>query len=381
MKKTIILIAALFMTAITYGQNSKINSAKSALESGDLQSALADIQAASEHKKTVDNPETWATMAMIYSQIQSSGINQILQIENLDEKISSSLDKAVSLDSNGDYAEIIQIASSRLMQNAHDAGAAAYEDDKDFQTAIDMFSNKLALQEKYAPNTPEDTIAYVVIASSYSNLDQPEQAITYYEKAYNLGYDEKFVYAGMINYYRDKDDDKYLNIVEEARAKYPEDQSYLLEEIDYYLSQGRIEEKLDELHLAFENNPENINLPIIISNIYQNKKDYAKQAEWTEKALAIDSENEIANLNTGVAYLNQASNIHNEMAAMPTANSQEFKDKEVLRDQKAEKAKQYLDKTLAINADNKLAIQALAEYYRMYENDAKIDEMLERLAQ
>ena len=69
------------------------------------------------------------------------------------------------------------------------------------------------------------------------------------------------------------------------------------------------------------------------------------------------------------------------MAAMPTANSQEFKDKEVLRDQKAEKAKQYLDKTLAINADNKLAIQALAEYYRMYENDAKIDEMLERLAQ
>ena len=379
MKKSILIIAALLVTAISFGQNSKLRSAKSSYEDGDMQEAKEAIDAASEHDKTKDNPETWVYKALIYNQIQSTGVGDILQIEVSDEDVLDSLAKAKALDSDGKYEEQIATASQSMIDNAHRMGAIAYNEDNDYEAAIEGFERKLELIEQFTPDAPQDTISYVVIGSSYMNLQEPEKAVPYYEKAIELNYQDQGIYNGLINYYEDKDEDKFLNYLEMAKERFPEDQRYQLIEIDYYIEQGKADEKMDELKAAVEKNPDNVNLPLIISNIYEAQENYEEQVKWTEKALEIDPDNFAANLNTGAAYFNMAVKYNDEINFMSTNTTQEYKDKKALRDEYADKAKPYFDKAYEMQPENENVVQALIMYNRMYGNTERVEELLESI--
>lgn len=378
MKKITFLLVALLTVTMSFGQNSKLRLAQTSLEDGDLQDAKEAIDAASVHKKTKDDPETWALKALIYSNIQASGINEILKIEGVQDTTLSALDKAKSLDTNGEYAEKIADAAQRVINLTHNAGVVAYSDTKDYQEAINQFTNKQKLMEKYTP-TKTDTIGTVIIGSSYINLDQPDKAIPYYEKAVELGYQDKGIYYGLTRFYKDKDEAKYLNYLEMAQANFPDEKNFQLLEIDYKLSKGKGAEMLAELKTAFEDNPDNVNLPLVISSIYEAKEDYKNQLVWTKKALEIEPNNFVANLNTGVAYFNQAVNFNNEINFMSSDTSQEYKDKKAKRDELASQAKIYFDKAHELDPESEKAVQALIEYHRMYENEAKVNELIESL--
>ena len=380
MKNILILALAMVFTTVGFAQNSKLNSAKSSFESGDYQAALEAINAAAEHKKTKDNPETWVYKAMIYSGARSMGLHEMLGLSIPEEAVNEALDKAVALDSSNKYGEQIAQASQFMIESAHNAGVQAYMNDKNYEQAVELFERKLALQQKYAPDSPVDTIANVVIGSSYYNLEQPEKAVPYYEKAIELGYDDQGIYNGVINYYKESgDDENYMKYLKIAQEMYPDVQTYKLYEIDYYLANGQADEKLEELKQAAVDNPDNINILLIISSIYEQKENYAEQAKWTEKAVAVDSENFAANFNAGVAYFNQAVKYNDELNFMDNNTSAEYKQAKATRDQFAAKAKPFFDKALQLKPDDNSVKQALIQYYKMEGQNDKAQELLNQM--
>lgn len=381
MKKLTFLFFAMMFAMFSMAQNSALNAAKSAFENGDYKTAYENINSAAEHKKTIDNPETWVYKAMIYSAVSSTGLTEMLGIQITEEETLAALEKADSLDPDGSYDAQLAEAADFIINQTHNAGVKAYSEEKDYQKAVDLFQKKQSLTEQFKPDAPADTIGVVVIGSSYVNLEQVDNAIPYYEQAVELDYDDQGIYNTLIRYYDENENqEKYLDILKKAQVKYPEENNYLLLELDHYIKNGQAKEKLEDLKAAAEKNPDNVNLPILIAGIYEREENYEMQQEWAQKAVAIQPESFAANFNLGVAIFNQAVAQNYIMNSETTTDSQVYVSAKAKRDELAAKAFPHFEKAYNMKPEDRAVIQAMAQYYRLTGDDAKRDEFEAKLA-
>jgi Tfp pilus assembly protein PilF len=93
----------------------------------------------------------------------------------------------------------------------------------------------------------------------------------------------------------------------------------MLTELDMYIKAGKGTEAIGKLEKAIAADPSNVNLYVVLGQVYdQTKKPDLAQANY-EKALKLDPANANANFNLGVLHYNKGYEVNKKLQAMNAA--------------------------------------------------------------
>jgi len=335
------------ITATVFSQKGKLNAAITAYDGGKYYEAKAPIDGATSHDKTKNDPRAWIYKSLIYSNIKFNGLDAIYQLDIPDySEALAALEKGKNLDTEGKYEDETKVAYEVIMGGLHNSGVQAFQaDTPDFNSAIDLFKQKIHLRSD-AGMEGHDTTAYLITAVAYQQLEDLDNAQTYYEKLAELQYDDENVYRFLLRQYDEKqEDEKYLAMLETAKQKYPENQNYMLLEIDYYISNDRMDEVLDKMLAAAEENPQSTPLNL-------------------NRSL----------FGVGAGYFNQAVEKQSDMDFLRADQKTEYETFKKERNALAEQSFPYFEKAMAADPDYAPTYKAMSEYYKIKGDLAKSNE-------
>jgi len=149
-------------------------------------------------------------------------------------------------------------------------------------------------------------------------------------KLKDAGYDKPAVYEALYKMELENDEAAAAAILEEGRAKFPDDTSLLFNEINHYLRTGKLNELTGRLESAIAKEPDNPSLYSTLGNVYDNlyqkelgENNEAKATEYFDlafqnynKSLEIKPGHFDAIYSIGALYYNRAASTTTAMNAL-----------------------------------------------------------------
>ena len=280
-------------------------------------------------------------------------------------------------------AHLINIGVAKFEKGEY---AKAYNS---FKSSIDAHDILTANDQKSVLETPEqyENQLYVTgLAAQQANLNK--EALKYYDQLYKTGKAKPGVYEGIYGALMSLgEEDKANVILNEGRAKHPDDSGLLFAEINLYLKSGKLKELTDRLKQAIEKEPNNIGLYVTLGNVYDNlyqqaikDKDDAKATEYfTEakkyytQATEKDPKNVDAVYSLGALYYNKAAVKTQEMNALPDDfSSAGLKKLKEMKDEVMglfDQALPYFQKAESLDPNDLNTLIALNEIYARKEDE------------
>lgn len=388
MKKISLFLVSCFAAGHLYAQNGAVTNAIIYHKDGVLDKAKTEIDKASQHEKTVKKAKTWYHRGVIYEDIFTSPLpNYASLATDPSGQAYEAYKKAIELDKpGGEYQKNSQNRLETLWAAALNKSVEAYNG-SDLPKAVKLA--ELAQNIK-----PEDTTAYVYMASFAAAMEDYRKMSESYQKLIDLGHRKKEYYNYMAYAARtaDKDDNKALAIISEGRKHFPEDKELMLEELNLYFATGRSNEVKSKLEEAVKLDPNNALLHFNLGAIYDQEANDTKRPkaekealrkkaiESYEKALAADKKNFDAAFNLGAIYYNQAADIVKRVNAMDLGTYQKNGKKyEAQARQQFEKALPYFETAYAVQPTDANVLTSLKTIYtalKRNEDAARIDKEL-----
>lgn len=313
-------------TTTVFGQNSKVTSAWRYLEIQELDNAKEAIDAAVEHDKTKGKPDTWILRGKIYYQIYV-GEDEVLkgQFPKILNGAAESFLKVLELDEKGSYKKDAMPYLTGLRGQFINDGGAKYAE-KDYATAVENFEMSRVISEKAFG---KDTLYFMAVnnkALSYDNMKMYDEAVAGYTDLMNNDYEKETSLKSVLNIYKKQSNaEKVYETAMKGREMFPDDISFILEELQYLLDTKQDEKAEKNLLLAVEKEPTNAKIRFALGVVYNNLAgsqagDEAKYADLIgkgeaayNKALELDPTYSDAahnlgalHFNAGVRYVEQA---------------------------------------------------------------------------
>lgn len=262
-----------------------------------LQEAIEAIETATTADDTKGSAKSWITKGDIYSSICTNHA----QLSSIDPTMTKSVENAAML-AYESYTKAKEFAEKRDVKSVQSGigqiqgflvgEGATYYENKDFETAFTAFKYSLEahdyLTEKgkasiFADKAGvQDQMYYTGLAAL--NAQKLDDAKPYFMKLKDEGYEKSAVYEALYKLELEKDRAGALAILEAGRAKFPDDVSLLFNEINHYLTDGKLDQLVGKLKTAIEKEPENVSLYSTLGNIYDNL--YQKALEKGDDAAA-----------------------------------------------------------------------------------------------
>jgi tetratricopeptide (TPR) repeat protein len=276
MKKILLSILFVGVASLANAQKSEVNAAKNAWilisNSGTktlpeslkmLNDGLAHTDKAIADEKTSKLAEAWTYRALFAS--------RTAQIDSLDlanskakQKIAEeAIAKAKSLNPKEEEKKFLEDASGFIEDAVRNRGVFAYKK-KDFATALESFN-------EYTARNPKDTNMFVNAALMAKQLKNYPEVARNYKAAIALNYpDAALLYKDLINIYLTevKDSTTAIAIIQEASAKYPNDNDLLGMETNYWLKKGDATKSQEMIKKLIEKNPDNPDYQIAMGDIF-----------------------------------------------------------------------------------------------------------------
>lgn len=215
-----------------------------------LSEGLSHIDKAIVHEKTKDLPETWVYKALFHSTI---GAVDTLNFDNSrkNQKMAEeAIAKAKSLDSKEEFKNLITQAEGNIDVALSARGITAYNR-KDYAAALEDFS---ALAEKKKTDA-----SWFLNAGVTANLmNNYPVAINNFKKVISLnGPESKDLYAQVVGITLEKlkDTTAALSLLDEAIAKFPDDNTLIGTQTDIYITRGDIEKSQASLTKLIAKDP------------------------------------------------------------------------------------------------------------------------------
>jgi tetratricopeptide (TPR) repeat protein len=385
MKKiSLILSVGLLSAHIGLAQRGAVTTAKLNLDSGKLDVAQSNIDNAIKHDKTKDDPKTWYYRGMVYESMLTSPLEPYRKLSDRPiEEAVASYRKALELDSKKKLVSEIQPRLDGMYNYALQNSIEAYND-KNFDKA-------LAYNNIMEDLRPADTTVYLnkyVFAASKEDYTTARQA---YEKLIEIGHDNVDIYNQLVFIARqvDKDDNRALQVVQQARQKHPNDKNLMMEEINLYIATGKIGELKGKLQEALKADPNNASLHTSLGTIYFNEAYDEKASKASRdaaranaiaslrKGLELDKDNLDAAYNLGVIYYNQAAEANKTLVGMDAKSQNSAKGAKVEADIKKhlEQALPYLETAYRVNPKDPNVLQTLAKTYMRLRKNAEAEKI------
>ncbi|MCO6495167.1 MAG: tetratricopeptide repeat protein [Bacteroidetes bacterium] len=322
---TTILLASFAFTGNLFAQSQNLTDAWFALKNNDLPRAKQSVDEAYVHETTKGTAKMYYYRGLVYMQIAANAQDDpkyvaldseasIKSAESFYQYLISSEKKKKS-DIEDVYSNMLysanfclidagKLADKGLYKLAVKYAEAAYNltlhDERQNLKQNGITTNKTLLSMYYYANEAGDKVN----SRKYLNMLIENK------------YDEPQLYIFLANsYFAESDSANGIATLEKGREIYPENKELLIEEINYYLAQGKTEELLVRFNQAIESDPENSNYYFYRGTLYHQKKDYALAEADYKKAIELNDNNMDAKYNLGAMYIEQTVPIIEKMNA------------------------------------------------------------------
>jgi tetratricopeptide (TPR) repeat protein len=367
MKKLALFFAFVLIAGLSFAQNSNVRKADRALENGDLQEAKELINQASEHEKTIEDPQTWYTRGTIYQAI----LNDEGYSEELVKEAAKSYDKVFTMTSEGDkYFTLSDLKVQELWGGFVNEGSEAYSA-QNYEEAVTAFDRALLV-------IPDDTTATLYAGVASQQLKNNQEALKYYYRLLDLDYHSEDIYGSIISIerYGNEDVEKALEVTRMAKEKFPDNDTFEKQEINLLINSGQVDVAKDRINEAIEKDPENANLYFNLGYLYEQLEEPEKAEEAYLKAIEIDPDYLDANFNYAVYYYNKAADL---LAKARDMDLQTYRKEGKAIEEEAlgylKKSKPYFEKSLAIAPEELAVIETLQTVYAQLGETEKSEEM------
>ncbi len=409
MKSLLITSAAILIGGFAaMAQANKVTSAYNYLTSyqqykdaNDLRSAVEYIEPATTNEKTMASAKTWYYRGQIYHLIyqDSSEKAKGIVVEPLTLAADSYI-KTLELDAKKEYSKEMIGRLYVAANQFYNMGIEQYNVKKNNLKATEYFEKVLqiiAVPDVASADKKDmpyysflDTNATNLAAVAAYDLKDYDRAKKYFQVMIDKGFRGARPYINMGQIFKaEKNEAGMMEVIQKGRTKYPDDAALIIEELNYYLANGKDNEAEANLKLAITKDPNNHQLHFALGSIYDklsspddvakkpSKEEYhalRKKAEGCYmKALEISPDYFNAVYNLGALYFNEASDIYKGLGDIKDDKLYESESKRA--EALLQKSLPYLEKAHVIDPKDKNTLISLKELYFRNGNEAKYAEI------
>lgn len=319
-----------------------------------LQEAAELIQVAADSPETNGEVKTWQTRGEVYNSISDNdlGLAAIQGDENFvpkrpdapyiaGESFLKALELAQKKYEKKDALKGLEESARKLNQIGNIQIRTA-----DYSAAFKSLEMVLKINNMLVENGETAVIPEAdmnnhkfVLAYCAQAAGNQSAAKQYFKELYETGNAEGGVYAQYFNILNAEGDPNAIKVLEEGRAKYPDNSEILFAEINYYILKQdyvKLEEKLKK---AIETEPNNPSVYAALGNVYMNlfteafREDmksekaasyFGKSKDYFEQSLKIDPKLYDAVYGIGSLYFNRAVELLKYANDLPMDKSKEY---------------------------------------------------------
>jgi tetratricopeptide (TPR) repeat protein len=383
MKRFMIVLLVLGSSAV-YAQKAvkpNLNKALAALKEGKHQEAKDNIDAAILNEKMKEDGKTWYYRGLIYMAIDSSSNAEVNAIAP--DALNTALEAFAEADKRADKKKEFfvqdaggtpQLKSQQIIWwgGSHvNKGAKAYQEE-DYEAAIGSF-------EKAAKINPNDTLAYFYGGFSSYQAENFDKAIENFTKYIEKGGTSADAFSLLYNIYTGPKDDKEkaLEVIRDARKRFPNNPDYPKMEIGVLIDLKRIDEAKAGLVEAIKKEPDNKLLHFYLGYANATTGNTAEAKKNYEDALKLDPKYFDAALYLAKLMYTDVANIKKEMGQLGISADDKKKrfelDKTLV--EKLKISLPYWEKAEQINPNDQEVLDAL---YNIY-GDLDMQDQLKRV--
>jgi tetratricopeptide (TPR) repeat protein len=304
MKKTFLTILTALAIYSASAQNSAVTNAILMQKQGTLDKARTEIDKATQNPKTSGKAKTWYTRGEIYEGIGQSPIyGKTLPAGEAVQTAFESYQKAIELEGkDSDYGKQAVQRLDNIYGLALNAGVENYNAQK-YDEALKSY--RMAQRIK-----PQDTTALLYAAYAAEAGNDLGQAKENYNKLMAINYKSPQLYGRLLQIARqEKNEAEAQKVIQQALQAYPNNKTFLLEDLNIALSAGQGAQAIDKIQKAIAADPNNSNLYSVLGSVYDQSKQPEKALEAHKKAIELDSKNFDSQFNVGVYYYNKGADI------------------------------------------------------------------------
>lgn len=354
------VLIALFSMTFAFAQKAKVQTAFNFYKEPYKQydKAKEAIDEAAKHEQSMGMAKTWYYRGLIYSALyKDPKYGQLC--DNCLVTAYESYKKAMELDPKNEWADQIEgLLIPQTFGKVFTEGVEQYQA-KNFTASLAAFESGIAMM-------PTDTSCILNAAYAAERAGDKAKAKSYYQKLADMKVNDPKIYLALSGMYREeKNNEKALEVIRNARKDFPSDINLMLAEINILLSTGKNEEATKALDDATKKDPNNPSLYLALGSTYDNLanpkdaagKDLPKPAGYNDymtkaeaaykKGLEIAPDNYEINYNLGALYFNQAAEMAN--SANTLKSDTEYKKAKEASDMKFKQAQPFLEKSLERN--------------------------------
>ena len=357
------LAAAIVSTAgvsqMAAAQQSAVTNAILNQRSGLLDKARVDIDKAIVHEKTSGKAKTWFTRGEIYeAMVQSPIYSKPLQPGEGTQKAYESYAKTIELDSKtGEFGKLAVSKMDNLYGLFFNDAVTSYNA-KDYDKAIASY--KLASQVR-----PQDTTA--VLYSAYASEAKQDfaGAKASYNQLLGMNYKSVTLYSRLLQMARQqKDDVEAAKVLQQALVAYPNNKSFMLEDLNMSLGKGGGEDAMNKINKNIAADPNNSNLYAVRGSLYDKQKKNDLALADYKKAVELDVNNFDAQFNLGVYNYNRAADAYTKASRMALKAYQVSGKKLEAEGKKFfEASVPYFEKALQLQPEDRNTLSSLQKVY------------------
>jgi tetratricopeptide (TPR) repeat protein len=355
MKKVILSILLAGVASATFAQKSEIAEAKKAwgvfqltstantqpvakqLEA--LGAAIKHTDAAIAHEKSKDLPEAWSYRALLTSSAALIDTTNLQAAESNVKLAQEAIAKTKTLDAKGGEKENLVTAETNVANAIRNIGVLSFQK-KDFKSAYAKFIQATELN-------PNDTSMYLNAGIAARNMEDFPKMIEQYKKVISFNYPQaSSLYEEIIStQLAQKDTVAAVSSINEAKAKFPDNISFITSETQIYLQKGDVDKAEQTLNTLITKEPNNPSFQSALGNV----------------------------------YLQQALKLQGALSKIDTKKVKEYTAAKNNRDALVEKSIPYFKKSLELDPKNVTALENLKTIYTFKNDTANYNDVKARL--
>lgn len=289
-----VLLILLLAPAFVFAQKQpkpNITKAHNLWKEGKLAEAKEMIDLATTYEKTMGDGKTWYYRGLIYASLDTTADETLKNLapNAIDEAIKS-FEKAEQLQKGGSgyFTQTTTgiMLKEQQIQNLGNAylnkGASAYQQD-DLEGALENFKKA----QKVMPN---DTTSLLYAGLVANNLEKYDEALEFFQKYNEKGGTSSDSYSMIYNIYNGPKEDKQkaLEVIREAKAKFPDNTDFPKIEIGLLIDMDKIGEAKTGLENAIQKEPENKVLHFYLGYVNSSLGNLEAAVKNYQEALRID---------------------------------------------------------------------------------------------
>jgi tetratricopeptide (TPR) repeat protein len=410
MKKVFLPVVLLCLATTMFAQKANISKAKTKaynVEAPDPQGAKTLIEEALVHPETANQAKTWFEAGAIFNKIQQDETDKqrmgLPCDNNLRQecllKVLPCFLKADSMDQLPDakgkikpkYTKKIKNELLNLYRN-YSIELAANEafNQKDFDAAANIFDvyiniplmSALASENLLVTDTNYTFYKYNAGIAHYQ-AGTPEhinKAIQYFQELTESNFnDQNAVYQILLNILLTSANDtaNYIKNLEVAAKKFPTENYYIEQLVDYYVQKKENDKAIVYLEQAIQNNPSNEHNYFLLGRVKEEMGDFDAAEALYDKTIEMKPDHIYAYTFKGNIIYNKAVDIDNK--ANEIKDNKEYQKAKAEANAMLEKSLPFYEKALELKPDDYENIRWLRSIYYRLDKKEKFNEMEQRL--